>query len=422
MVIFLRNKYSVCPGCSLLCDDIEIEMKGTEIDKANNACIKGVSRIKDTKKLESKIDGNEVNQDEAIFKAAELLQNANNPLIFGLDNSTTEAQLEAIKLAKLISATIDDNSSFCQGPIVNAILKNELKTCTLDDVRDYADVLVFWGADPSNSHPRLNSKYAYYPRGKERQRGWDEDRTAIAIDVRESSSSVLCKDNFYQIPPRSDGELMTALSSAFSGKMPKVSFDIETQRILKLSNILKKAKYGVIFACLGLTYSQTGIETIKNFLTELNTYSNFHLIPMVGHYNMRGFNQALYNETGYVNRVKFVKNESGNLDIKHGLQYSVLEQLNNKEPDTVLIIGTDPFTSMPHSVAKKLKEVPTIIIDPCETLTEKIADVVIRSAKSGIECGGNAIRIDGTCVELVPIINSGCLCDEHIICKIMEEI
>jgi len=140
-------------------------------------------------------------------------------------------------------------------------------------------------------------------------------------------------------------------------------------------------------------------------------------MPMVGQYNMRGFNHTLFDQTGYINRVSF-----DGEDIGHGPQYSVVEVLKEKRVDAALIIGSDPLSSLPGSIAANLKEIPTIVIDPCKTFTSQIANVTIPSAVTGVECKGEAIRMDGVKVELTQMRKSDKMADADIIEKIMEAI
>ena len=421
MVILLNENYHVCTGCALLCDDIEVVTDGNAITEVKTACRKGVSRMKGCNEpMSPTVDGQGVNIDVAIDAAADILKNSESPLIFGLGNSTSGAQKKAIELAKQIGAVLDDTSSFCQGPTLEAIFDNKIKSCTLDDVRNKADVIVYWGADPSNSHPRHLSKFSYFPRGQERQRGWEEDRTMITIDIRRSHTAKISGDKFHQIPLQSDAEFIDALIDALSGKVPKVSFEYDTKRILELANILKNAKFGTIFVGLGLVYSLDNMDPIVKLMDKLNEVSNFHLIPMVGHYNMRGFNQNLFDETGHINRVKFEKGDSTN--VVHGAEFSIMESFNEKKVDAALIIGTDPFSSLPRAVAEHLLNIPVITIDPCETFTSRKAKVTIPSALSGIESGGSAIRMDGEEVKFEPIIQveTNRSSDEEILTRIME--
>ena len=417
----MTDNYYVCPGCALLCDDIEVETTGRELTKIYSACMKGVARMKQSSDpLECTVEQEPVSVDQAIEKAASILREARNPLIFGHGNSSSEAQKKAIEIAKMTGAYIDDTSSFCQGPMIEAILQDKLKTCTLDDVRNKADVIVFWGADPANSHPRHMSRYSYFPRGAERQRGWEEDRTMICVDVRESETAVIAgKTGFFRIPVEGDAEFMDALVSGLSSKVPKTSFNFDKKRLLELSNTLKKAKFGVICVGLGMVYSLEDLEPLIALMDKLNSVSNFHLIPMVGQYNMRGFNQNLFDEAGYINRVKFDKDTG---EAKHGAEYSVVEALREKNVDAALVIGSDPLSSLPLSVARYLADIPLINIDPCQNLTSTKSNVTIPCAVGGIDSGGTAVRMDGVEVELKQIVESDNLSDPEILTRIMEAI
>ncbi|MDD5473669.1 MAG: formylmethanofuran dehydrogenase subunit B [Candidatus Methanoperedens sp.] len=397
-----------CPGCALLCDDIEVVVENNRIKETRNTCRRGAARMKGcVNRLAPSVAQKPDDIENAIKKAAAILQNAKSPMLFGWSNSTCEAQLEGIQLAKKMSAIMDDTSSFCQGLLIERILQKKFRTCTLDDIRNKADVLVYWGSDAQDSQPRHLSRFSYFPRGELRQRGYEEDRIAIAIDVRESNTAKICKGHFYRIPPKGDREFILALMDALSGKVPAY----EPKKMLELAAILKKAEFGAIFVGLGLTYS---IKDDFDILIPLaDKLPNFNIMPMVGHYNMRGFNEALFKETGFVNRVKF--------DGKaiHDSRYSIVEALR-KSIDALLVVGSDPLSSLPRSVIPHLANIPVICIDPCVTLTSKIAAVTIPCAVSGVETGGSTVRMDGKRVELSKCIESNYLNDKEILARLME--
>lgn len=412
----MDKNYHVCTGCGLLCDDIELETELNKINKVLTACRIGVAHMKEGKgEALFRVDNKPVDEAKAISEAAAILKNAKNPLIFGLGASTSETQKVAIELAKKINATIDDTSSFCLGSLVEAFINDRFKTCTLDDIRNKADVIIFWGTDPSDSHPRHLSKYSYFPRGKEKQRGWEEERTAIAIDVRKSHTAKICGNYFFQIPQGGDAEFIEAIIAGISGKLPKTSFNYPPKRILELANILKGAKFGVIFAGRGLVHSLEDLEPLFKLMKVLNEKANFHLMPMSGNYNTIGFNENLFAETGYVNRVKF---ENGT--VMHGPEYSIVESLKAKKVDAALIIDADPFSILPRSITKYMLEIPVITIDPYETLTSKHSKVYINTAISGVEAGGSATRMDMVKVSFEPVIETKRPSDEAILKKIME--
>jgi formylmethanofuran dehydrogenase subunit B len=412
----METNYHVCTGCSLLCDDIEVEFEKNKIEKVHTACRLGVAHMKEDKgESVFRVDNKTVDEATAINEAVSILKNAKNPMIFGLGASTNETQKIAIELAKKINATLDDPSSFCLGGLVEAIIHEKIKTCTLDDVRNKADVIIFWGTDPSDSHPRHLSKYSYFPRGSEKQRGWEEERTAIAIDVRKSHTAKICGNYFFQIPPKGDTEFIDALIAGLSGKLPKTSYNYPPKKILELANILKGAKFGVVFVGRGLIYSLEDLEPLFKLMKVLNEKANFHLMPMVNNYNTMGFNENLFAETGYVNSVKF---ENG--AVKHGPDYSIVESLKAKTVDAALIIGSDPLLILPGAIAKNLLEIPVISVDHCETLISKHAKVYINTTISGVESGGSAIRMDGVKVSFEPVIETNHPSDEAILRKITE--
>ncbi len=400
-----------CTGCALLCDDIEVVIENNKIKKILNACRRGEARLRGCKdRLKSTIDQNPVDLDTSIKRASGILKNARSPMLFGWSNSTCEAQEEGIRLAKKLNAAIDDTSSFCQGFLIERVLEKKFRTCSLEDIRNKADVLVYWGSDAQDSQPRHLSRFSYFPRGEARQRGYEEDRIAIAIDVRESNTAKICKGHFYRIPLKGDREFILALMDALSGKVPAY----DAKRILELASILKKAEFGAIFAGIGLTYSIK--DDIDILVALADKLPNFHIMPMVGHYNMRGFNEVLFKETGFVNRVKF------NSQAVHDDRYSVAEALKQNRIDALLVAGSDPLSSLPHSILSHLSGIPVICIDPCVTLTSRIASVTIPSAVSGVESDGSAVRMDGKVIGLSKVIENNYKSDKEILIRIMEEL
>lgn len=405
---------AVCTGCSLLCEDIEVALKTGGFDKVKNLCRKGYSHFQAmwTERTRPMADGQEVTLDQAIGRAAEILKGAKHPLLYGWSNSTLEAQKIGIDLAEKLGATIDDTSSFCQGLLMERVLTGRIPSCTLDDVRNFADVSVFWGADPANSHPRHLSRFAYYPRGSKRQKSYEEERTMIVVDVRRSSTAELC-DLFFRVPPGGDPEFMAAVTAVLDGKIPRVG---DKKRMIELGTVLKKAEFGAVFPGLGLVYSLgENMDLLDGLVERLNQIAPFKVIPMVGHYNMRGFNQLMLDRTGFINRVSFAGEKAS-----HGPENSVVEAA--KSCDAALVIGSDPLSALPFGTARALSKVPLIAIDPHRTLTTDAASVVIPSAMYGLEAGGSALRMDGVRIEFQPFVESDLLSDEEILMRIMEAV
>ena len=410
---------TTCTGCSLLCEDIELVLKTGAISEAKNLCRKGQGHFQAlfTERTKPMIDGKEVTLDQAIAKAAEILKNARTPLLYGWSNSTLEAQTVGINLAKKIGAFIDDTSSFCEGLLMERILNGKIPTCTLDDVRNFADTSVFWGTDPSNSHPRHLSRFSYDPRGEKRQKSYEEERTCVVVDVRKSATAHLCSNYYFRVPPDGDAEFLESILTVLDGKIPKTG---DKKRLIELGTILKKTEFGVIFPGPGMIYSmQDKMDLFEELVARLNEITTFKVIPMVGHYNMRGFNQLMLGQTGFINSVSFRGGAAG-AATTHGPEQGVA--LAAKSSDAALIIGSDPLSALPFGTARALAHIPLIAIDPRRSLTTDAAQVVIPSALSGLEAGGTALRMDGTRISFEPITESERLSDEQILTRIMEAI
>src|SRR5205085_2701576 len=123
-------------------------------------------------------------------------------LIYGLGNLTSEAQREAVHLAEIVGGTIDSQSSFSHGSAEIASQMNGKLTCTLGEVANRADLIIYWGCNPAESHPRHFTKYSLMPAGKYTP-GGRKDRTMILVDVRETPSAAAADINL-RIKPGAD--------------------------------------------------------------------------------------------------------------------------------------------------------------------------------------------------------------------------
>ncbi len=394
----------ICPGCSCLCDDVVVG------DRILHACVRGVDIIarRNENRAKPMVNGKEVSVDEAIEAAVEILKDAKRPAIYGLDTTVVEAQNIAIDIAEKLNAYIDDNSSFCLGDFVEAILKGELPSTTLDEVRDNAYVIVYWGANPFHSLPRHMSRYTYYPRGKRRPRGYEEDRFLVIIDVRRSETAVLAKKNARFVKVDSDDELVESFFSVMDGKAAKYAEDVGV-----VLREMKRADFNVIFGGLGLKYGLRNVEKFFELVRTLNgRVAPTYFIPAGFHGNMRGFNETLFERVGAVNKYSFSEQKSD-------ASFAFYELLKREEIDAALIVGTDPVASLPFEVAKNLAKIKKIVVDPRMSFTARIADVVIPSAISGVEAGGTMVRSDGVRVKLEPIEERE-VNDVYVLSRILE--
>jgi formylmethanofuran dehydrogenase subunit B len=108
-------KNASCTFCGCVCDDIELHADDERIVETKRACILGESWFKNhtAERLypDALVDGREATVDEAVEAAAEILHEAHMPLVYGLSNTTCEAQRQAVWLAELVGGVIDSHTS-----------------------------------------------------------------------------------------------------------------------------------------------------------------------------------------------------------------------------------------------------------------------------------------------------------------------
>ena len=106
---------ATCTFCGCVCDDIQLHHDEMRIHKANKACVLGtawfLNHTAEKKYPVAMVEGEEVALDEAIEVAAELLHQADMPLIYGLSNTTCEAQKECAAMADLLGGILDSHTS-----------------------------------------------------------------------------------------------------------------------------------------------------------------------------------------------------------------------------------------------------------------------------------------------------------------------
>jgi formylmethanofuran dehydrogenase subunit B len=108
-------EHATCTFCGCVCDDIELHADETRIHQAKRACVLGkawfLNHTAEHKYPDALIDGRPATVDEAIEAAADHLYNADMPLVYGMSNTTCEAQKECVEMADLLCGLVDSHTS-----------------------------------------------------------------------------------------------------------------------------------------------------------------------------------------------------------------------------------------------------------------------------------------------------------------------
>ncbi len=424
----------ICPFCGTLCDDIEVDVDlfTNDIVEVRNACQIGTAKYFSSNPSDHRYNKpmirengelKETDWDTAIEKTSEILIKAKRPLLYGFSSTECEAQGKGVELAEILGGILDNTASVCHGPSLLAEQDVGVPTSTLGEYKNRADLIIFWGCNPVDAHPRHLSRYSVVVRGYFRKDGRN-DRFIIVIDPRNTHTAQIA-DIHIQINPNEDYELMSAIRAMLRGVKidDKEVSGVPKEKIEELTKIIKNCNYGVIFFGMGLTHSSAhhrNVDTAICLTRELNDHTKFSITPMRGHYNVTGANVVFTWNTGYAYSIDFSR---GYPRYNPG-EFSSVDLLLRNEIDASLIVASDPASNFPANSVKNLFKHPLIVIEPHETPTSVFADVILPPAIAGIECEGTAYRMDHIPLRLrkVKEAPNGCLSDFEILERIVKKI
>ena len=296
-------------------------------------------------------------------------------------------------------------------------------TCTLGEVKNRADFIVYWGGNPAECHPRHFTKYTLMQKSKFLPRG-RKDRTMILVDIRETKSGGAA-DIFLQIRPGKDFEVLTILRAIVKGQHVNADLIAETgltlEQLTDFVDRAKKAKFGCMFFGMGLSMTRGKHMNSAALLTlaaELNAFTKFVAMPMRGHGNVTGADVIMRWQTGFPFGITFNR---GYPRYNPG-EFSTVDVLVRGDTDAALILGADPGATRPQPAINHLARIPTIVLDPKVTHTSRLARVHITTSVAGISAPGTAYRMDEIPLPLKPALKSPYPTDEEVIRRINEAV
>jgi len=416
----------ICPGCADLCDDLQVTVDGDRIIDIGVDCPGAKAffleyRIEQVSPL---VRGTEAGWEEAFKEAARILTNARYPLIMGLSATAAEAQRRAVELAEALGGCLDVPYSAFYGARALAMQEVGESTCTLGEVKNRADLVIFWGSEPLETHPRHLARYALHPPGMFLPHG-RKDRTLIVVDVRRTPTAEEA-DCFLQVRPGGDYDLLAALRARLKGKELDCTevASIPVKELDSLLERMKRCRYGIVFYGTGLSMSRGWEQNILELLLlvrELNAFTRFFVMAMrgpLGYGNAAGAFKVLTWQTGYPFALSFAR---GFPQYNPG-EFTASELLERGEVDAALVVGADALSYLPPRAAAALRELPTIVLAPRLHLTAQGAQVFFPTATYGIGAKGTMFRIDRIPLRARQVVNSPLPTDEAVLLQLLSRL
>ena len=350
----------------------------------------------------ARVDGREAAFADAVEASAAILGEARLPLVCGLGETDCESQRAAVALAEAVGAVIDPSDG-AAGAASQAI---GVSTATLGDLRDRADLVVAWRADPVASNPRL------LPRLRLDRAGRAAERTLVVIDAQRSATAGEA-DEFIELSPELDLEALWALR-ALAGDVPldrDLAARLPLDALEQLARRLRATRYGaVLHASAGYVNAFALLALVR----DLARITHVVALPLRQEGNARGAEDVLAWQTGYPAAVSFAR---GHPRARPG-EFSAAGLLERGEPDAALIVGFDALRRLPPRAADNLRRIPMVVIDPRATETASAARVAFATAAAGLQREGTAHRMDGVPVTLRAPLASERLGDSEVLAAI----
>lgn len=421
-----------CLVCGCLCDDIAVSKHGETITAAGNACELGREwllrdRSHEPGRPAALIEGQPVEAAEAVELAARLLMKAKAPIILGLGWSTNETVAAALELADHIGAVVEPGYEGSSAPRHFAFARAGRVSATLGEVKNRADVVVFWGADPVVSHPRHWQRYSVEPRGRFIPEG-RAGRTVIVVD-QERTDTAMQADLFVEIEASRQFEILWVLRAlvrgvALDAARVRESAGVDLPRLHELGKRLMAARYGAFFhgpfiAKGTMPEASATLEAAYGLVRDLNRQARFVILGMGEPGNSQGAEAVLTWQTGFPSSVDLGAGYPRSLP---GVTSSS-RRLSRGEADLALIVGSMPLEQLDEKSRGQLERIPVVVIAPPNDSDPWPTKPGVRcfAAIPGLDDFGTVMRVDGLSLPLRPVRTSPLLTERQWLEAILKE-
>jgi formylmethanofuran dehydrogenase subunit B len=381
---------AVCLGCGCTCDDIRLRIRGNRIVTAEKACSLGLAWFGSGEVPARALEGGAPSTpDRVVETMARILAEARSPLVYMAPGITCETQRQAVAIADALGATLDSVTSDTALASIVAAQQRGRAGATLGEIRNRADVVVFWGVDPAVRYPRFQERCAPDPEGVHVPQG-RRSRTVIAVDVG-GHRGPADADARLTVAPGDEVATLVRVTAALSSPAPTGGGALTPET---LAERLRAGRYVAVVADADVTEgSQPGdrlrADALVALSLALNAATRGAVSLLRGGGNRSGADAVATWQTGFPLAVDFSRGYP---------RYApwtgdAASRLSRGEIDAILIIGS--VAEMPAAVAAIARRVTTCVIGPHASRSALAQGAaVVDTGLPGLQSGGTVLRMD----------------------------
>ncbi|AMV36852.1 hypothetical protein [Planctomyces sp. SH-PL62] len=397
-----------CTLCGCLCDDLSLVVAEDRVIEAVSACDLARPRLIGLRTTplatpSARIQGRDADA-EAVVEAARILVGAKAPAIIGLGRSTNETARKAVALADRIGATIEVGDATSAWPRIAAMQRVGSIGATLGEVKNRADVVVFWASDPVTTHPRHLERYSVEPTGRFVPEGRGGRRVAV-VDATTTPTARLA-DVFLQVRPEVELNVLLVLralvrETALDAKRVEHATGCSLAALQAFAEMLQGARYGAwftgAFAGRGpIAEVEARHQAVTGLVRDLNRTTRFAALGLGEAGNAHGAESALAWQSGFAPGVDF---GAGFPESLPG-ESSAAVRLRRGDFDCAIVVGGSAIDSMPGDARARLADRPWIFLGDREHEAFDLATIALPATTPGIDESGTFTRVDGVTLPI----------------------
>jgi formylmethanofuran dehydrogenase subunit B len=328
-----------CPFCGLLCDDVHVTLTKGVAAVVANGCARSrtLFAASSDEPAVALVDGKPVNLPAAIARAAEILRASRQPLLVSAGTDVAGMRV-LIELAERCGGILDHVNSDAMFRNLGVLRNTGWISTTLTEVRNRGDLLVVAGTDITSRFPRFFERCfgdfdTLFETGARELWFLGDVPADLPEALRRTAQSL-------PVDAARLAEFFSALRVLLAGRAlgSGIVAGVPIERLSALLQRMRAARYGVLTwaaADLGFQHADLAIQSMCEFVRDLNTQNRFSVLPLGGSDADLTAQQVTTWQTGFPVRVNF----SGGAPSQDLRRDSMQHAIEQGEADAIVFVS-----------------------------------------------------------------------------------